>query len=221
MAWLGLSTQGRSRPNRGNREGRRPHRRSWRHGSAVQRFGGRCRPWWGMTRCTRGPQEGGGCGKTTRRKREGVGELRPWRGRAHRRHGRQRRKCSRRALPGSTGEAVTSMGCRRARWKGVLAVAGGSGPPAANFVGRAMARGSERKKSLGLLRWSEGNEGGAGWSGAPWHLWRRTTAWRGPRDATRLAMPTHGGHGAAMACSRSRRCVHALAGEGDTAWAWA
>jgi hypothetical protein len=44
----------------------------------------------------------------------------------------------------------------------VLAIAGGGGPPAANFVGGTMARGGERKKSLWLLRWSEGNEGVAG-----------------------------------------------------------
>jgi hypothetical protein len=71
-----------------------------------------------------------------------AGQQRPWR--------TTEEKCPRQALPGSTGETVASTGCQRARRSSVLAIAGVSGPPAANFAGRAAARGGEWKELLGF-----------------------------------------------------------------------
>jgi hypothetical protein len=86
------------------------------------------------------------------------GEPRPRRGRARQRHGRRRRKRPRRALPGSTSEAIMSTGCRRARQSGVLAITGSGGLPMVNFAGGADGGdGSEPVRSV----LGEGGEGGA------------------------------------------------------------
>jgi hypothetical protein len=89
----------------------------------------------------------------------------------------------------------------------VLTIAGGGGPPAANFVGRA--GGGDGSEAVRLVR-GEGGEGSA-------ENWRRQggaerlggferwpSARRGSRDA---------GHGAAMAYARSG-CPCPRAGEG-------